>query len=196
MKTIFKLFLVCLVISFTSCEKSEISNENDSLELENREPDVKGCETAYAFDKEALCFSDDDDLNSNRWGWSIGPLTAPYSNTYDIYQAAGQCNLENGEIVGTLTVNYGLDGTVSVDYNAFEGFGFYEAHLYIGNEKYPRKRNGSFTVASGQFNHSYSNADGTDHVPFDATDYSGGIYIIAHSVVCPYDKKDEKDDKN
>ena len=95
-------------------------------------------------------------------------------------------------MIGTLTVDYQLDGDVFVDYSAIDGKGFYEAHLYIGNEKYPRKNNGTFTVAPGQYNHSYSNADGTDHISWDATGYSGDIYIIAHAVVCDYDKKDDK----
>ncbi|OUR91653.1 hypothetical protein A9Q87_10130 [Flavobacteriales bacterium 34_180_T64] len=198
MKTIFKFFLVSLLISFASCEKSEISNENDFLEAESRESiDAKGCETAFAYDKEGICFIDDDDLNSNRWGWSIGPLSAPFNGAYDIYQGAGRCDLDNGELVGTLKVSYQLDGTVSVDYEAFEGFGFYETHLFIGDEKFPRKNNGSFTVAPGQYPYGDSIPDGTDLVSYSESGFSGDIYIIAHSVVCYYEKKDDDkgDDK-
>nr|WP_321234766.1 hypothetical protein [uncultured Psychroserpens sp.] len=190
MKTLFKLIVVSFFISFSSCEQDEVITE-DSLNREVKDEKIE-CETAFAYGKEdeAMCFLDDDDLNSNRWGWTIGPISAYHNDSYPIYQAAGGCNLNNGELIGTLYVVYESD-YVLVDFVANEGYGFFETHLYVGNEKYPRKRNGQFTVAPGQYPYSDSFPDGTSIDNYKIDDVEGDIYIIAHSVVCPF-KKDEK----
>ncbi|WP_460220213.1 hypothetical protein [Psychroserpens sp. MEBiC05023] len=190
MKTLFKLIVFCFFISFSSCEQEEVIVE-DSLERSTKDED--GCETAFAYGKEdeATCFLDDDDLNSNRWGWTIGPITPNYDGSYEIYQAAGGCNLDNGELIGTLYVTYESD-YVLVNFVANEGFGFFETHLYVGNEKYPTKRNGQFTVAPGQYPYNGSFPEGTLFDDYKIDDVEGEIYIIAHAVVCPF-KKEDKD---
>lgn len=193
MKTNVKLILLLILISFWSCEKSEISSvaESESIDRgKDSDKKDKDCETAFAFDKQAMCFLDDDDLNSNRWGWTIGPISAPHSETYGIFQGAGQCNLNNGELVGSLTINYQEDGSVSVDFNALDGYGFFETHLFIGNEKYPRKNNGSFTVAPGQYPYGNSYSEGTSSDSFTADGFEDEIFVIAHSVVCSFEDSD------
>ncbi|WP_298756098.1 hypothetical protein [uncultured Psychroserpens sp.] len=190
MKTFFKLILLTFFVSFTSCETEDVITENNS----NRESiNEKECETAFAYGKEdeAVCFLDDDDLNSNRWGWSIGPLTPDHYESYLIYQAAGGCNLNNGEVIGTLNVVY-EDDYVLVDFVANEGYGFFETHLYVGATKYPTKRNGQYTVAPGQYPFSNDIPEGASDDSYKIDDVEGGIYIIAHAVVCPF----KKDDKN
>ena len=80
MKSVLKLFLCLSLVFVFSCDKDTIQEEpnllfEDELTFDREDyTEVEGCETAFAFDKEAICFLDDDDLNSNRWGWSIGPL--------------------------------------------------------------------------------------------------------------------------
>lgn len=180
-----KLIVLLLFMSFFACEKEGISIEDTTTEL--REPD---CETAFAYDKDAMCFLNEPNLNANRWGWSIGPLQAPLNTSYPIYQAAGQCNLDNGQLIGRLYVSY-IGTTLTVDYVAYDGFGFYETHFYVGNEKYPRKRNGQFTVAPGQYPFSHSFPNGAIDDNFKVDRVSGKIFIIAHAVVCPYIKKDD-----
>ncbi|OUS01456.1 hypothetical protein A9Q86_06645 [Flavobacteriales bacterium 33_180_T64] len=193
MKLLLKLIIISSFAFFSSCSKEELNNENNL----NRElKDEKGCETAFAYGKEdeATCFLNDQDLNSNRWGWSIGPITEIHNESYQIYQAAGRCLLENGTLIGTLNVVY-EDGYVLVDFVASEGFGFFETHLYVGNEKYPRKRNGQFTVAPGQYPYSHDIPEGTSNDPYKVDDVEGEIYIIAHAVVCPF-KKEENNNVN
>lgn len=192
MKTLFKLLVFAFFVSFSSCDQEDVITEEsfDRTSKDDKEKDE--CETAFAYgkDDEAICFIDDDDLNSNRWGWSIGPISAYHNQSYDIYQAAGGCDLDNGELIGTLYVEYESD-YVLVDFVANEGYGFYETHLYVGNEKYPTKRNGQFTVAPGQYPYSNTFPDGSSDDNYKVDDVKGDIYIIAHAVVCPF-KKDEK----
>lgn len=194
MKSVFKLF-ICLSLVFAfNCDKEAIQSEPELLDenefLLNREKDEIGyCETAFAYDSEAICFANDDDLNSNRWGWSIGPLSDGFDGTFDIYQGAGRCNINNGELIGSLTISYS-GGTVSVDYSADDGYAFFETHLYVGYEKYPRKKNGQFTVAPGQFGNSDSYPEGTSDVNYTIDGLSGDIYVIAHAVVCEVKKEE------
>lgn len=179
MKTILRLGILSLLILVTGCNVESLDNTDlSSLDLD-RNYDKESCETAFAY-YEGGCFSND---GFNRWGWVIGPLSDATDATYDLYSGAGQCNLDNGTHVGTLSVNY-ADGSVTVDYNAFAGYGFTETHLYVGNDKYPTKRNGRPTVAPGQYGNqnSFSEAVGSDSYTIE--DLDGDIYIIAHAVVC------------
>lgn len=178
MKAILKLCILSLLILVTGCNVESLDSDTNSLDL-GRNLNEESCETAFAY-YEGGCFSND---GFNRWGWVIGPLSDATDATYDLYAGAGQCNLDNGTHVGTLNVNY-ADGSVTVDYNAFSGFGFTETHLYVGNDKYPTKRNGRPTVAPGQYGNqnSYSEAVGSDS--YTINDLEGEIYIIAHAVVC------------
>ncbi len=181
--------MLSFFISFTSCEKDDsMSEDNINREIKN-EKEKDECETAFAYGKpeEAICFLDDDELNSNRWGWSIGPISVNHSESYLIYQSAGGCNLDNGELIGTLHVVYESD-YVLVDFVANEGYGFFETHLFVGNEKYPRKRNGQFTVAPGQYTESNNYPDGSLNDNYKIDNVEGQIYIIAHAVVCPFKK--------
>lgn len=186
----FMLVLLFTSFAFMSCETEEVlvEPENQDLFSSQLSKDEKGCETAFAYYKEGS-FCDDNDLKSNRWGWYIGPLFEGTNDTYEIYAGAGKCDINKGELVGTLDVNYGEDGNLSVNYNAFDGYGFFETHLYVGDEKYPRKRNGEYTVAPGQYGNSNSFPDGSSSDSFEFEDLSGGIYIIAHAVVCDFEEE-------
>lgn len=188
MKTFFRIIVLSLLITFLSCEKDQIQINDGLNGIENRGSDeADGCETGFAYVAEG-CFSED---GFRRWGWSIGPLSAPYKEKHEIYQAAGQCNLENGDLVGTLYVTYGEDNTVLVSFSAHEGYAFFETHLYIGNEKYPRLGNGRFTVAPGQYPYSNDIPEGTIQDDYLIENIEGAIYIIAHVVVCPSKKKEK-----
>ncbi len=181
MKSKILLILIAVLFSFSSCENEPISNEN----ITNQSKDPEGCETAFAFFKKG-CFIDDGLFK--RWGWVIGPLQDSHNESYDIYAGAGKCDTSKGTLVGTLTVSYD-NGTVVVDYQAHPDWGFFETHLYVGNEKYPLKPNGSITVAPGQYGNSNSFPDGTSFDSYTIDNLTGDIYIIAHSVVCPFKKK-------
>ena len=185
MKTVFKLCIFSLLVFVTGCNVESLDNSTINSEDQNRNYDEESCETAFAY-FEGGCFSND---GFNRWGWVIGPLSDATDESYDLYSGAGQCNLNNGTHVGTLNVSY-ADGSVTVDYNAFSGYGFTETHLYVGNDKYPIKKNGRPTVAPGQYGNqnSFSEAVGSDSYTIEGLD--GEIYIIAHAVVCEVEEEE------
>jgi len=93
------------------------------------DPPEQTCETAYAYggDSYAECFLYIPDLKGNRWGWTNGPLSEG-SYSFDIYAAAGQCDLSKGTLVGTLDVDYS-NGDVRVTYNMNAGFTLYALFL-------------------------------------------------------------------
>lgn len=183
MKTKIFLILTLVFFVFSSCQNEGISSEDEI----NQARDPEGCETAFAYAKDG-CFLDDDDENFKRWGWVIGPISAPYSETFDLYAAAGQCNLNKGEIVGSVSVMY-MDDYVDVEFQVFGDWALFESHLYVGNAKYPTKPNGQNTVAPGKYGNKQSDPDGTDYMSYKIDDVSGELYIIAHAVVCPKKKK-------
>jgi hypothetical protein len=148
-------------------------------------------ETAFAFggDK-AICFDQYD--ASNRWGWTNGPL-AEGSYTFDLYAAAGQCDLSKGTKVGTLSVNY-QDGTATVTYQTSGTnpgtnlpYTLTETHLYVGSEPLARNKQGEVTVAPGQF--PYINAElNTLSRSYTVSGLSGPIYVVAHATVAGFPK--------
>lgn len=134
-------------------------------------PPEETCETAYAFEDapDGTCFID---LGFSNWGWSIY-LPAPDTYTFEVWAAAGQCNLNNGTHVGNIEVVYTADGTVTFDLTLFPGFTLDEEHYYAGETPTPLDKKGKATVAPGSYTISNIGADGG--------------YIIAHAVVCSSD---------
>jgi hypothetical protein len=150
-------------------------------------PVEQTCETAFAYSEQAACFLDLD-LNQDgrrdfsRWGWTLGPISEG-SYQYDIYGAAGQCNLGNGTLVGTLDVTY-ASGSVTLSYRSLPGFNFSQAHGYAGADVLPKDRNGNYTVAPGQYTTVESLADGTTAHTTVISGLSGPVYVVSHSVAC------------
>lgn len=152
-----------------------------------------GCETAFAFDPvSGKCFDQfkwpvakggkDDDIE--RWGWSIGPLE-PRSDSYDfqIYAAAGQCDLTKGTLVGSLSVVY--NGPVAqATYNMDPGFTMKKTHLNIDNLPLPTNNKGEITVAPGQYTAIHDPLNHTDSDKFSIAHLSGEVYVVAHAEVC------------
>lgn len=152
------------ITDLVSGERLWLMDFNFKFDCEVRETE---CETAFAYSgAQEDCF-----LNSgfNRWGWTIGPLEDGDSATYDVYAGAGQCDLNKGELVGTVDVTY-LNGEVEVTYNIDSSYNVEETHVYAGTEMFPTNKKGKPTVAPGQ----YENLGGFD----------GPVYVIAHAVVC------------
>lgn len=146
-------------------------------ECETPPPPEPTCETAFAFGgNDATCFLD---LDFSRWGWTNGPLgTGSYE--FEIYAAAGQCDLSKGTLVGMLTVDY--NGSIAnVTFAMESGFVLDETHLYVGNEILPMD-NGAYTIAPGQYPYKHDLTEATsDNFSVPA---SGEIYIVAHAVAC------------
>jgi hypothetical protein len=144
-----------------------------------------GCQTAFARKSNEdfrKCFLD---LGFSRWGWTNGPFWQGNSYDLDIYAGAGQCDINKGEKVGTLSVSFSTDGTATVSYEIYSGYGLSETHLYIGSDMLPL-HNGNPTVAPGQYplKHEDLNGASTDHYTVTGLPTSGPYWIIAHAVVC------------
>jgi hypothetical protein len=121
-------------------------------------------ETAYAKGDNAVCFIP----TFANWGWT-NPIE-PETYEMDLWAAAAQCDTDKGTLVGTVTVVYGADGNVTVTFNVDDPYLLETTAVYAGYEKFPRLRNGRFTVAPGQY---------TNNSPFAGTQ----VYVIAHAVV-------------
>ena len=138
-----------------------------------------GTETAYAYtDGNTIpgdCFID---LGiSTNWGWQIGPFETDY--TFDIYAAAGQCNLNNGTLVGELVVDFKSNNLIDVTYNMDQGYTLEEVQLWFDDTSWSGNN-----VAPGQFPHKAENLGGVTSHAFTDLNYNGGdIYLIAHAVV-------------
>ena len=137
------------------------------------------------------CFSEEiiPGVSFANWGWTNGTITEPSGElTYKIYAGAGQCDLNKGRLVGTLTAEY-KDGTLVVTYQMTESSNiteqFYtmtETHLYVGSEPYPKNNGGKYTVAPGQYGYKNVHDDITEYT-YEVDGLSGDIYFIAHAVV-------------
>lgn len=153
-------------------------------------PPVAECETAFAFadDGSGTCFigadfdGDGIDDGFNRWGWSNGPIAPGTSTQWPVYAGAGQCNLDNGALVGHLSVSY--DGaTAEVTFDGVGGYVLDEEHLYIGSEPLARNVNDELTVAPGQYP-VVVDLDGATQTFNSVTGLSGDVYVVYHAVAC------------
>jgi len=146
-------------------------------------------ETAWSrLEGSSTCFIDIPELNSNRWGWTNGPLQ-PGTYTAELYAAAGQCNLDNGTDVGNVVYVYdgstlvvtvnaqGIDESTGADYN------LEEVHIYAGSAMIPTAQNGSLTVAPGQLGYNSGALDAELTHTTTITNLSGPIYVATHAVV-------------
>ncbi|WP_139002668.1 T9SS type A sorting domain-containing protein [Hyunsoonleella aestuarii] len=140
---------------------------------------VGECETAFAMDDEgANCFIPD----FRRWGWT-NYLECEGEYTMPLYAGAAQCDTGKGTNVGDVIVNYS-NGMVTVTYDIEEpGYVMSEAHVYVGCDPYPKK-NGTNTVAPGQYPYNPSNLGYVRNYSVKVTDVTGPIYVIAHAVTC------------
>jgi hypothetical protein len=146
-------------------------------------PPTTGCETAFAYGgTKASCFINDGFGN---WGWTNGTYTASTASyTLSLIAAAGGCDINNGTVVGSVTLKYKTDGTVKVTYTLVSGFELDAVHLYIGALKYPLKKEET-TVAPGQYTViNDALPSGTTSYVFNLTNIYGPIYMIAHADVC------------
>jgi len=150
------------------------------------QPPGYSSETAFAYncDEPArTCFIGMDDGAGgtfNRWGWTNGPL-GPGTYYFDIYAGAGRCDIDNGTLVGLLTVDY--DGTeATVTYSTCGNYTMTETHLYVGNEVLARDVNNEFTVAPGQYPDIHEDLENVQ-TDVHTVSVTGDIYVVAHAVV-------------
>jgi len=174
------------IVDFVIGDCNLIPPDVTIIELDDLNPPddpVLTCETAFAYGGgSATCFLTIPELKNNRWGWTNGPLAAGVY-TFPVYAAAGQCNLANGTLVGSLTVDYSNGTDAIITYNMDAGFILYGIHLYAGNDILPVK-NGDYTVAPGQYPWKEDDLDGLSTYTHTFTGLSGNIHVVAHAVVC------------
>jgi hypothetical protein len=142
----------------------ETEQEASATLLVNVQCFIYEYETAYAMGDEAICFIP----TFSNWGWTNPILPGTYE--MELWAAAGQCDTDKGTHVGTVTVEYDVEGYVTVDFDLFEDYILEETHVYAGTTMFPQTKQGKDTVAPGQ----YYNAS-----PFDGSE----VYVIAHAVV-------------
>ena len=190
MRNFISLLSLFVFIAFYSCDVENVdepaldSGITSDFDQRSTEED---CETGFAFYKEG-CFIDDEDYSFKRWGWVLGPLGDGFNGNFDIYAAAGKCDIDKGFLAGSVQVQYS-GGTVTVDLTAEEGYAFYETHVYVGNDKFPtHPKNGKPTVAPGQYGNKHDFPDGTTSDSYEIEGLSGDVYVIVHVVVCEYEE--------
>ncbi len=132
-------------------------------------------ETAFAQADDPLdvCFIDQDlvDATFSNWGWTNGPISDGYSDTWDVWAGAGGCDTGTADLVGTVMISY-IDGHLttnfSPDLTSFPGLTVTAEHVYAGSDPFPMK-DGKWTVSPGQY--------------YIQSPLTGDIYVIYHLVV-------------
>ena len=165
-----------------------LDNDGDGQideDLDCEEPTGE-CQTAFARytpNNTSFC---EDNLGANRWGWTNFFDTEGNYNM-EFYSGAGQCDTSNGYQSGNVTVAYSND-IVTVTINLLPGNVMTQAHLYVGEEKYPEDNKGDPTVAPGQYTQVVdllNNVTSYQFQPIDVSDYTNGFYVIVHAETCP-----------
>lgn len=160
-----------------------------------RPPSDGKCETAFAFsggtnaiDRDItnsfLDIDEDGDTvgDFSRWGWSNGVIDIG-NYVWDVYAGAGQSDITKGTLVGSLYVNHsGSD--VEVTYDISSPYVTEEIHLYVGDEILPRDNRGRYTVAPGQYSIVDTDLNDQHFNSYIINDISGGVYVVAHGVIC------------
>lgn len=154
------------------------------------EPKVATEETAFAWGGAfATCFIGSGLVETQRWGWTNGPLVQG-EYRFALFAGAGQCDLSKGTRVGDLTVLY-RGSTATIAYDMLPGFHLRQTHLHAGSDPLASKvdrRTGAkeYTVAPGQYG-SIHDLDGAGADTFVVGGLSGPIHVVAHAVVSSSD---------
>src|SRR6056297_1380114 len=147
-------------------------------------------ETAWAFSRNPTDgsvnssiskeFCGNNNLGINKWGWTNGPFVTGDSGSFDIIAGAGQCDLSNGELVGTFAYEYKQNGEFEYTLDLTVDNDYIDLHLYVGSTELPLE-NGSFTAAPGQFPYNVSISSGIGQTSNTLSQtFSGDIYIAVH----------------
>ena len=144
------------------------------------EGDSRKSGTAYAYGgDDANCFFD---YGFKNWGWTNGELGPGYY-VFPMYVGASDCLPSEEKLVGTVTIDY--DGsTATVVYNITDtDYTMYVTHLWIGDEPFPRGKNGKYTASPGKYGNIHTTPDSGTSDSYEITGLSGNIYVIAHAGV-------------
>lgn len=137
--------------------------------------DCTKVETGFAYGQDTLISVV---AGSNRWGWQL-TLQNGDSGSTPIYAAAGNNDINNGDLVGELQYSYS-NGVLLADYYAYAGYGWNVTHLYADDVMIT-------TTSPGQFGNTQEFLTPQTLVPYviaiDPAD-AQTIYVVAHAEVC------------
>ncbi len=104
------------------------------------------------------------------WGWTNPIIVGGGPYVWDLWAAAGQCDTDNGTLVGTVTVTFSPAGgsgryNVIVDFDVDLPYTIEETHVHVGTMAYPGPDIGNWENVGS-------------YLP------GKELYVIAHAVVC------------
>lgn len=178
--------VVVLAIVFAACQKTTFDDKTTNPESTLKSvlpppppPPGDECETAFGYGADyATCFIDEGFGN---WGWTNSIEMSPF--TIDLYAAAGQCDIEVGTLVGTVTVEK-FTTEANITYVMTPPYTMEEIHFYIGENMFPSFK-GKETVAPGKYTYKNDELSGVDYYSFTIYDLDNDdMNFIAHAVVC------------
>ncbi|WP_372643824.1 SdrD B-like domain-containing protein [Ancylomarina sp.] len=128
-------------------------------------------ETAYMFGNWSFC-----DVQS-RWGWA-NYIEPGQTITETIYGGAGQCDISKGTAVGTSTIEYALDGTLTIDMAYFSGYTMNNIHINIDSDD-PTTITPNMN-SNGNFNSNPTSVSYPTNTYTETYSMSGPLYVIIH----------------
>jgi len=149
-------------------------------------PPLGGCESSYAYGGNyATCFLNVQWLQGDNWGWTNGRINVG-TYTWPIYAKANDCDIQEGMIVGNVTVNYNTCHKVIVTYNVLEGYELSKTHLFVGWLPFPIYQ-WHFTTNPNHFPYKHLNLNGATTDTYTICGAWGKLYVIAEAEVCDAD---------
>lgn len=127
-------------------------------------------ETAYMFGNWSFC-----DNGSSRWGWANYIMPGQVI-TETVYAGAGQCDVTKGTAVGTATLEYGSNGTLTISIEYYSGYTMNNIHINIGD---PLDITPNMT-SNGNFNNNPVSVSYTTNTFSESYSLSGAVYVIIH----------------
>lgn len=150
-------------------------------------PEPPVCEPAFAYlGRGQLCFLDAEEVVTDRWGWTNGPLGAG-TYAWTIWGGAEDCDLRRATKVAAVRFEY--DGEmVWVRYRTVDGNTFTKIRFYVGSEPFPRDAQGAPTIDPEAYSF-VRDVNGSVEETFTISGVSGPIYVIAFAEVCPPEER-------
>lgn len=140
------------------------------------EPEEGQCGTAFMYSDDVRI---NEVTNSNRWGW-IEYYDEDGSITRDIYVGAGQNNLDNGTLIGSVTISRDGDN-LNFDFDLDGDYEFSTLHIHVADTE---EEATSVAKSPGRYNQN-GILDGLEDQSLDILgDLEDDFWIIVHADAC------------